>query len=345
MSTRYLPIKNIIRLNWILSFLTALLFFIFLLAVTHDIADSLGRFLENFAFMCILSFSNLFFLRLFSHENAPRKKFLPLKFYICSYLSAIVIWLFVRSLHSFFTGLPWEGEGKFIVRAYSLAILAIWVFNTLIIVLQGMVVLQHNKAKAEIENLQLKANVSETANLLLRQQIHPHFLFNALNTVKSLYKKDMRQGEEYLVHLANFLRASVSNHTTKTTSVKSEVDFCVDYLKMQKIRFGEALNYSINISEDTLLTKYLPFFSLQPLAENALKHNELTEENPITINITEANGRLLVSNNLQLRTYKEASTGQGLLNLAERYRLLGEPGIDITSENSFFTVSLKILNK
>jgi LytS/YehU family sensor histidine kinase len=268
-----------------------------------------------------------------------------IKLYLSSYLITIIIWILVRTLYSYLTGSPWEGEGQHIYQAYSLAILAIWVINTLILIVQNLVILQYKKAQSEIENLQLQANISETANLLLRQQIHPHFLFNALNTIKSLYKKDLQQGEDYLVHLANFLRVSISNHTTKTTLIKNELEFCLDYLKMQKIRFGTAIDYSINIPEETIQSRYLPFFSLQPMVENALKHNDLTEERPILITIKEENGFLLVSNNVQPRSYKETSTGQGLLNLTERYRLFGEEGITIKSDSSFFTVGLKILDK
>jgi len=127
--------------------------------------------------------------------------------------------------------------------------------------------------------------------------------------------------------------------------VNNELAFCLDYLKMQKIRFGAALDYSISISEQTIQSRYLPFFSLQPLVENALKHNDLTEERPIHITIKEEDGYLSVTNNLQLRSYKENSTEQGLSNLAERYRLMGEDTIVISSDNQFFTVRIKILEK
>jgi LytS/YehU family sensor histidine kinase len=84
---------------------------------------------------------------------------------------------------------------------------------------------------------------------------------------------------------------------------------------------------------------------LQPLVENVLKHNDLTEERPILITIKESDGYITVSNNVQLRSYKEISTGQGLSNLAERYRLLGEKEIVIHSDNHFFTVGIKTLDK
>jgi two-component system LytT family sensor kinase len=341
----HLPVKSLMKLNWITSFMTSVLVSTFLMAITHDFSIAASKVLLSFSFVLIISFLNIFFLKIFSTEKQTQARFLKVKFYVCSYFAAPAIWFLVEVLYSLLTGIPWEGEGPHVYQAYLLAILSVCTFNTLIIILQNLVILQHKKAQAEIENLQLKANVSETANLLLRQQIHPHFLFNALTTIKSLYKKDFRQGEDYLVHLANFLRVSISNHTTKTTLLKNEVEFCTDYLKMQKIRFGVALNYSICISKQTIQSRYLPFFSLQPLVENVLKHNDLTEERPMLITINEENGYLQISNNLQPRKYKEMSTGQGLSNLAERYRLLGEAEIVIKSDNLFFTVSIKILDK
>lgn len=319
--------------------------FIFIMAVTQESNNSLIRSLQNFVFMIILSFANLVMRVIFSPEKKTKEKYLKLKFYLSSYLITIVIWLLVKDLYTWITGVKWEGEGPHVYQAYSLAIFSIWILNTLIIFLQDLVILQHNKAQAEIENLQLKASVSETANLLLRQQIHPHFLFNSLNTVKSLYKRDIQEGENYLVHLANFLRAAISNDSNKTILIKDEVTLCIDYLEMQKIRFGSALNYTINISDDARQKKYLPYFSLQPLLENALKHNDLTEESPLFLHVKEEGEYLVVTNNIQHRNFVEISTGVGLANLSERYRLLAGEEIIIKPETNLFKVYIKKLNK
>lgn len=328
-----------------IALMSSVLVTVFLVASTHDVSGATLRFVQTFLFMAITGFCNLGLLHLFGVEKQDAEKYSKLKFYLSSYLCVVLVWILVKTLYSVVTGQKWEGEGPNLYRSYALAVLSIWILNTMILVLQNMVILQQRKTQAEIENLLLKANRSESANLLLRQQIHPHFLFNALNTVKSLYKNDFKQGENYLVHLANFLRVSISNQTTTTTLIKNELEFCLDYLKMQSIRFGTALEYAIEISHERIECGYLPFFSLQPLVENALKHNTLTEESPILITIKEEDGYLLVSNNLQPRSYKEASTGQGLLNLSERYRLLGEEPIEINTDSSFFTVKIKILTQ
>lgn len=344
MSTR-LPLKNLQRLNWIISFMIATLFFIFVLAGAHSFSIAFYRFLQSLVFTVGLTFGNLALLSRFVEENRQREVRIKKSFYLCSYFLAALDFLLVKYLYTAFTGIPWEGDNDPYHMAYPLALLATWVINTFIVFLQEFVILQYKKSQGEIENLQLKGNISEMSNLLLRQQIHPHFLFNALSTIKSLYKKNPPQGEEYLLHLVSFLRVSISNHETNTTLVKNELDFCMDYLKMQKIRFGEAFDYSVALLPETLNNKYLPYFSLQPLVENALKHNDLSELSPLQISIREDNGYIIVKNSVHSPKYKEPSTGQGLLNLSERYCLLGEEDILIEGNDAFFSVRLKILDK
>lgn len=339
-----LPTKNLVKLNFVLSGLLSIVFCVFLLAITKDPGDTSIRFIQILLFIALTGFLNLYLHILFASKPSlsARGRFL---FYGLSYCLAILVWLLVKYFHTLVTGRPWEGEGENLAESYSLAVLAVSAFNTLILMLQNLVILQHRKARGEIENLQLKAFAGESRNLLLRQQIHPHFLFNALNTVKSLYKRDVLEGERYLVHLANFLRVAISNPHTSTTSIQNELDFCLNYLEMQQVRFGRALIYSVSLSEHTIHSGFLPFFSLQPLVENALKHNLLTEERPIKILIDEKEGYIRVSNNLQTRAYKAPSTGQGLSNLTERYRLLGSEQIKIEQDPELFRVSIKILDK
>lgn len=329
-------------MNIVISLLFSVLITIFLFGLHYDPADIIYRFLQSFIFNNMVSFGNMWLCNWVFNVQKKERKLPKFSLYLCSYLWVIVVWSFVVGLYSIATGKSWEGE-KGESTAYLLALLAIFCFNTVILIIQNLFIFQYRHTQNEIEKFQLKANVSETTNLLLRQQIQPHFLFNALTTVKSLYKQDSKLGEQYLVYLANFLRVSVSNPKEHIALVKNEIAFCLNYLKMQKIRFSGAIEYDIHISEQTLDKGYIPYFSLQPLIENVLKHNELTEEKPLKIWIYEENGFIVVRNNLQENLHKEESAGNGLYNLRERYRLLGEEEIRITSEDAFFTVYLKIL--
>lgn len=319
--------------------MTSLLVFLFVNVAAHNIFFSFTRFCENLVYMLILTFGNLLLRQVF--EQGRLHKYV---FYLCSYLIAILDFGLIVMLYSWLTGTKWEGANN-LSSSLSLAFISTIIFNSLVLVLQNLFILQRKQVRHEMENLQLKASVNEAANLLLRQQIHPHFLFNALSTIKSLYKEDSQQGEEYLVHLADFLRASISNQQSVKSVIADELAFCHSYVSMQQLRFGTSFTYAVEISAHTIHNSYLPYFSLQPLIENALKHNTHTEQAPIHITIKEADGYIIVRNNIQENLYREHSTGSGLFNLSERYGLLGEGNIGITYGDGYFSVSLKILKK
>ncbi|UII25595.1 histidine kinase [Fulvivirga maritima] len=254
----------------------------------------------------------------------------PLVSYFCSFIFS---YLFPDIVHF------WSSIKMFIIST-----LGGYLEATIFIILYKYVYLNKSKHLSELENLRLKSLVSETANQLLKQQIHPHFLFNSLNTVKSLYKINAEQGESYLVHLANFLRESISNPTSKIVKLSNELKLCHEYMEMQKLRFGSALTYTFFLQDDNVKDcKFIPYFALQTLLENALKHNEFTEKSPLEIIVKEENGYLTVSNNVQPKQYSEASTGIGLFNLSERYKLISNDEIIINDDGKQFSVSIKLL--
>ena len=340
-----LPIKNLVKLNWIVSLMCSVVIFCFLFSTTGDMSEAIRCFLQALIFFSLTSFANLFLLKGAARQDGLNDPLLTRKFLLPSFTAAILIGIFTRVFYASVTGSHLASQVHSVYWKHAPMILSVITLNSLIIIIQRLIIVQNRRVKTEFDNLQLMARASETENLLLRQQIHPHFLFNSLTTIKSLYKINPKQGENYLVHLANFLRVAISNQTTTTALVKHELEFCLDYLKMQKTRFGSALDYSISIDHEAITSKYLPYFFLQPLVENVLKHNDLTESRPMKIRIEQRGEYLCVSNNMQPRKYKEPSTGFGLSNLIERYRLLGNEDISITSDDENFIVTLKILHK
>lgn len=215
---------------------------------------------------------------------------------------------------------------------------------TFIFLIQNFTLTEYEKSQVEIELLKLKSANTDTTIHLLKQQIQPHFLFNALNTLKSLIKKRPDTAEDYLIRLSDFLRASFSNKKSLLSSVLEELTICTNYMEMQKIRFGEAIRYAIDIPNDVDTKNiFLPVFSLQPLLENAIKHNSYTNENPLYIYITIENGYVFVTNNLQYKKVVEESTGSGLSNLKERYKIISGDDVHISVVEGVHRVGLKIL--
>jgi len=219
----------------------------------------------------------------------------------------------------------------------------IFSINTIILILQDLILIRETKAVMEIENAQLKVKNMEALNQQLKQQIHPHFLFNSLNTLKALIKRNPEDAEAYLIKLSDYLRASISLGQVDTLPLAEELKLCINYLDMQKMRFGAALLHDVDVSEAIGSAYVVPVFSLQVLIENAIKHNALTSEAPLHIRIRYADGWVEVTNNLQKKRTTESSLGFGLTNLSERYRLLAaeEPRIDDRDAN--FSVKIKAL--
>lgn len=289
--------------------------------------------------LMLVGFSNIGWLTLFKKRlqvHAVNSKKIH---YTASYTLAVAIFLTVVLSYNQFIHERFDW-----VNTVSLITVSFFV-NTLFITFHNYIILQDAKVHSDIENSQLKVANSEAANQLLRQQIHPHFFFNALNILKSLYKIDPKGAEDYLVCLSDFLRASVSNNNIKVIPLNEELNLCQDYLGMQKIRFGDALVCTVSIAEDVLQTGFVPSFSIQPLIENAIKHNELTDESPLHITIEQDQDRVKVSNRLKPKITTEASTGSGLANLAERYRFMTGDELIIENDGEHFSVSIKILSK
>jgi len=113
---------------------------------------------------------------------------------------------------------------------------------------------------------------------------------------------------------------------------------------MQKIRFGEALEWNLNIENPELLKGFVPSFSLQPLLENAIKHNIFTKETPLKLMIEQQGNFISVSNAINLRNAGETSTKSGLSNLAERYQLWSGEETIIKNNGKLFSVSFKIMS-
>jgi hypothetical protein len=216
--------------------------------------------------------------------------------------------------------------------------------NMIILVVCELFLLTLRKQKIETENQLLRQSNLEARNNQLKMQLHPHFLFNSLNTLRLLMKKDVHKAEQYLLQLANVLRFSTSTVHDSLVTLKDELQFCLTYLEMQKTRFQSMLTYTTNEELKTVEGK-LPVYALLTLIENAIKHNTLSNELPLHISIEydKTTNSITVKNNRQPKAYKERSTKVGLQNLAERYRLLANESISIEQGNDDFAVTIKIL--
>jgi sensor histidine kinase YesM len=193
--------------------------------------------------------------------------------------------------------------------------------------------------RSEVERAKVQAELDA-----LKNQIDPHFMFNSLNTLSNLIERHPEKAIQFNDHLADVYRYILSNKSRDLVLLGEELAFLEDYYALMKIRFGEALQFRIAIPID-LRDKYLvPPISLQIPAENAIKHNEFSEENPLELQLTwNANDTLTFSNPVTPKKQIRHSSGIGLENLDNRYKLITGKNIFIDKQTDQFKVLLPIL--
>lgn len=234
---------------------------------------------------------------------------------------------------------PFGNRGSFL-KMTSVVVLV----ETLALILIELVLSRLESARIRLENAELKAANLEAKHEKLVNQLQPHFLFNSLNALKSLIRRSPPEAEGYLIKLSEFLRFSLTHTQQSLVTLDEELRFSLYYLEMQRTRFQDGLHYVVEIPAERRRNVLLPAFSLQLLLENAIKHNALTQQAPLKIRIRyEADGRLVVENNRQPKPHTEEGTGLGLVNLSERYRILVKEDIRITTNETFFQVSLSLI--
>ncbi len=141
-----------------------------------------------------------------------------------------------------------------------------------------------NYRKAEIESYIWEAAVKDFELKTLKSQLNPHFMFNALNSIRALIEEDPENAKIAVTRLSNILRYSLKIEKTETVKLEEEMKTVADYLSLEKIRYEERLKYEISNSKDSLSVE-IPPMMIQTLVENAIKHgiSQQTKGGEITI--------------------------------------------------------------
>jgi sensor histidine kinase YesM len=214
--------------------------------------------------------------------------------------------------------------------------------NTIVLLLLQYYIIDQRRVTVEIENSRLKATNAEAKNLQLRQYIHPHFLFNSLSILKSLIDSEPVRAQEYLLSMSGFLRKSISlsQDSTSMWELHRELELSTDYITMQKIRFGEAMDVKIDLPPESLQKYMVPAYSIQLLLENVLKHNHFTVDEPIIITVYQDGEYLSVANNITKHNNNSSTPRTGLKNLSERSLIACNRDIKIDNDGKEFKVSI-----
>ncbi|HEX9252308.1 MAG TPA: histidine kinase [Ignavibacteriaceae bacterium] len=284
-----------------------------------------------------LIFSHLY--RLYIKKNnwtsLPLKKIIP-RILIASLAGGLIIYIPV-----FISGhlLGVERDAQHMTAAIISSILNITSVITVWSLIYFAVHYFENSKKAEIETLIFEAAVKDFELKTLKAQLNPHFMFNAMNSIRALIEEDPQNAKDAITKLSNLMRYTLKIERTETVSLAEELRTIQDYLDLEKIRFEERLNYKIHSTPDADRVE-IPPMMVQTLVENGIKHgiSKITSGGQVDIDAKVINSNLIIEIRNTGRFDEEAlknSRGFGVSNTKHRLSLLyGEnASLALTNEN------------
>ncbi len=249
-------------------------------------------------------------------EKNPTKHLLIIIIFLCSLsIFLITIIFLINHLFSNQSSDYWQ-----IMKGVNVSMVLITFFTTSIY--EGIYLFDKWKKSLTLSSKLEKENIQARFEAL-KNQINPHFLFNSLSTISALIHSDPDKAIDFIDKFSSIYRYVLEIKDEMATKVEQELDFVSSYIFLQKIRFGDNLKLEIDI-DNALYNKFILPLSLQILVENAIKHNEISEEYPLKISIYNNAENFIMENNLQQIQHGEKSTKIGLQNLKDRYLLISD---------------------
>lgn len=279
----------------------------------------------------------LFTLRsYFDWFNKPVKKIAALVIAVPFYCVPVSVLLLVGWYNIFLNGaVNWP-----VLKLTTLIILVAVFF---MVNLYETVFLIRDVANDRVKREQLERARAEAELEALKNQIDPHFIFNSLNTLSHLIEEKPEKARLFNDTLADVYRYILQNKARELVFLREELHFLENYYALLKIRFENAVQLHITFDKSLADQYFILPISLQLLLENAIKHNEFSEENPLPITLAMDNDTLRVFNKVKKKILRKPSSRIGLQNLKERYKLTTGKEVLIEETEAGFTVALPLL--
>jgi sensor histidine kinase YesM len=234
--------------------------------------------------------------------------------------------------------LPIKLDRLFLASTWFLFALGVSGVNTVLFI--GYFIEKWKDTLVQAERLEKEKAQIQFDNL--KNQLNPHFLFNALTSLNTLITENPVLASRFLQQMSKVYRYVLQNRDKNSVSLQTELDFIKNYVFLAETRFEGALKIKFEISTEALESAIVPV-TLQILIENAMKHNVIDNDKPLSIDVFSSGDYLVVTNNLQKRKTVETSNKQGLANLESLYRFMTERPLILETTDSRFTVKVPLL--
>jgi sensor histidine kinase YesM len=190
---------------------------------------------------------------------------------------------------------------------------------------------------------QLDWERSKAEMAVLKNELEPHFIFNSLNTLSWLILNDPKTAHEFNSKLASVYKYFLINKDRELITLHGELEFIENYFFVLQVRHDNKLSLTTELENRHDGTIMILPYALQVLVENAIKHNEFTDANPLNIRVVLNGEYIQIKNNKKPKPYIVNSTGIGLRNLSSRYKLVCDKNILIETNENEFTVKLPLI--
>jgi two-component system, LytTR family, sensor kinase len=302
--------------------------------------DELQLYVTIFSIIMAITFwESLRFIDRFLDRKIPFEQSISKRVVIQLILGAL-IGIFVRSLIYYFGEpyLPFKLDELFLATTWFLYIALPTSINLGFFTVNFIERWKTSLVRAE----KLEKEKSQVQFDNLKNQLNPHFLFNALTSLNSLIHEDQKLASAFLQQLSKVYRYVLKNKDKTIVTLDTELDFIGNYVSLLHTRFSEAVYITFDVPTEVRDAGIVPV-TLQILIENAIKHNVVDKARPLYINISISDRYLSVANNLQIRKRVEESNQQGLENLKGLYRFLTERPVLIDADDRQFVVKVPLL--
>ncbi|MFD2585590.1 sensor histidine kinase [Croceitalea marina] len=283
------------------------------------------------------------------YSNSKLNQILPFKKLPGTRILAGIIWGLILSYSIVILGFwsysvvmdyqfSFENESSLFIKIGILLFCVAIIYNVIYFALYSY----NYFAKVQVKELAIQRKQAELQLNVLKSQLRPHFLFNSINVLTSLFHKDLALAELFIRALAKSYDYTLTTYNSTLVTVKEELAFVNAYLLLIQTRFGNGFDLMVELDDSTQETN-IPPLTLQLLIENASKHNFFDNENPLKVKLYRERNELIITNLKSDKTNKKnVSTKLGLKNISSRYAILTGKKITIL-DNESFTVKLPVI--
>jgi two-component system LytT family sensor kinase len=236
----------------------------------------------------------------------------------------------------------WGMSGKDVFYDVSVKAFMTIVLDLIVIYFYYSTFLVNHWIKSIEKNEELKRENLLAKYEALKNQVNPHFLFNSLNTLTGVVEQKPELATLFIKRLSDIYRYVLEQNDKEIVPIHEEMKFVENYIFLSKMRFGEGLIFN---THQTINQNYrVAPLGIQMLVENAIKHNIISDDMPLKIEVETEDGFIIVKNNLQRKKTTISGTEPlGLANLKHRYAYLSGASVEVIESDGKFNVKLPII--